>query len=81
MALGDKIEKNKSINHWSQSRQNDYYKGVKDFIEWLLSNDKYAACTIDTDDNCIVCDVGLVEDMYTVSIDELLKEFQKEKQL
>lgn len=76
MALGDGIGRNKGINHWSQSRQNDYYRGVKDFIEWLLSNDKYAACTIDTDENCIVCDVGFVEDMYTVSTDELLKEFQ-----
>lgn len=80
MALGDGIGRNKGINHWTQSRQDTYYRGVKDFIEWLLSNDKYAACTIDTDDNCIVCDVGLIEDMYTVSVDELFKEFQKEKQ-
>ena len=40
---------------------------------------KYTACTIDTDDNCIVCDIGLIEDMYTVSEDELFKEFKKEK--
>ena len=79
MALGDGIGRNKGVNHWAQSRQNDYYRGVKDFIEWLLSNDKYAACTIDTDDNCIVYDIGLIEDMYTVSEDELFKEFKKEK--
>ena len=79
MALGDGIGRNKGINHWSQQRQNDYYRGVKDFVKWLLSNDKYAACMIDTDDNCIVCDVGLVEDMYTVSTDELFAEFQQYK--
>lgn len=43
MALGDGIGRNKGMNHWTQSRQNDYYRDVKDFIEWLLSNDKYAA--------------------------------------
>ena len=80
MALCDGIRRNKGINHWSQSRQNTYYRGAKEFIEWLLSNDKYSACSIDTDDNCIICDVGIVEDMHTVSADELFKEFQKEKQ-
>lgn len=79
MALGDGIGRNKGVKHWSLSRQNDYYRGVKDFIEWLLSNDKYGACMIDTDVNCIVCDVGLIEDMYTVSTDELFKEFQYSK--
>ena len=81
MALGDGIGRNKGIKHWSQSRQNDYYRGAKDFIEWLLSNDKYAACMIDTDENCIVCDVGLIEDMYTVSTDELIKQFQDSRQI
>ena len=52
---------------------------AKDFIEWLLSNDKYGACMIDTDENCIVCDVGLIEDTHTVSTDELFKEFQDSK--
>lgn len=60
-----------------ENKQNDYYKGAKDFIEWLLTNDKYAACTIDTDEECILCEVGLTKDMWTKSADELLKEFQK----
>ena len=55
---------------------NDYYKGARDFIKWLLTNDKYAACIIDTDEECIICDVGLTEDMWVKSADELLKEFQ-----
>lgn len=79
MALGDGIGRNNGVNHWAQSRQHDYYRGARDFIEWLLSNDKYAACTIDTDENCILCDVGFVEDIYTVSAEDLVKEFQKEK--
>jgi hypothetical protein len=53
----------------------DYYKGAKDFIEWLLTNDKYAACTIDTDEACILCDVGLTKDMWTESVDEVFEEF------
>lgn len=54
-----------------------YCEGASDFIEWLLTNDKYAACTIDTDEECILCEVGLTKDMWTKSADELLKEFQK----
>ena len=55
----------------------NYYKGARDFIEWLLCNDKYAACTIDTDEECILCEVGLIKDMWFESVDELFKEFQK----
>ena len=76
MALGDGIGREKGINYWKQSRQNDYYKGAQDFIEWLLTNDKYSACTIDTDEQNIFCEVGLVEDMWTVSADDLIKEFK-----
>lgn len=79
MALGDGIGRNKGVNYWSQSRQNDYYHGVKDFIEWLLHNDEYAACMIDTDENCIVCEVGLTEDNYIVSINELFEDFKNSR--
>lgn len=59
--------------------KNDYYKGARDFIEWLLTNDKYSACTIDTDEEYILCEVGLIEDMWTESADELFKEFKKSR--
>lgn len=76
MALGDGIGRNKGVKNWKQTRQNDYYQGAKDFIEWLLSNDKYAACEIDTDEKCIVSNIGFIKDNWSVSSDELLKEFQ-----
>jgi hypothetical protein len=60
------------------NKSNDYYKGAKDFIEWLLTNDKYSACTIDTDEACILCDVGLTKDMWTEPADKVFKEFAKE---
>lgn len=58
---------------------NDYYKGARDFVKWLLTNDKYAACTIDTDEECIFCGIGLIKDNWIESADELFKEFQKSK--
>lgn len=79
MSLGDGIGRNKGVSCWKQLRQNDYYKGARDFIEWLLTNDKYAACTIDTDEEYILCEAGLIEDNWTESADELFKEFQKSK--
>lgn len=79
MALGDGIGRNKGVNHWVESRQNDYYKGASDFIKWLLTNDKYAACMIDTDEECIRSDVGFIKDMWTESADELFKEFKKSR--
>ena len=75
MALGDGIGRNKGVNNWKQSRQNDYYKGARDFIEWLLTNDKYAACMINFDEECrLICDVMWIE-----SVDELFKEFRKSR--
>lgn len=62
-----------------QGTQNDYLRGAKDFIEWLLTNDKYAACTIDTDENKIFSDCGFVEDYWEVTAEELLKEFEQSK--
>lgn len=79
MSLGDGIGRNRGVSHWKESRQNDYYKGARDFIEWLLTNDKYSACTIDTDEECILCEVGLTEDNWAESADELFKEFQKSR--
>ena len=81
MALGDGIGRNKGVNAWIQKRQNDYCKGAEEFIEWLLNDSSYSACEIDTDDNCIVCDTGLVEDNYISTKDDLLKEFKKYKLL
>jgi len=78
MALGDGIGRNKGINHWKQSRQNDYYNGAKDFIKWLLTNDKYAACIIDTDEECIRSEAGFIEDIWEESLDELFNEFKKQ---
>lgn len=79
MALGDGIGRNKGVKHWSQGRQNDYFRGAKDFIEWLLTNDKYAACTIDTDENKIFSDCGFTEDYWEINAEELLKEFKQSK--
>ena len=76
MGLGDGVGRNKSAKHWINSRQRDYFKGVEDFSKWLLSNEKYTACQIDTDENCIFSDVGLTEDNYIISIPELLEEFK-----
>lgn len=81
MSLGDEIGRNQGVNGWVQKRQNDYCKGVEEFIEQLLTNSNYAACTIDTDDNCIVCDIGLTEDNYISSKDDLVREFKQYKQL
>lgn len=61
------------------SDRNDYCEGAKDFVKWLLTNDKYAACTIDTDEECVLCEVGLTKDMWTESSDELFKQFIGEK--
>lgn len=81
MALGDGIGRNKGVQAWTQQRQNDYCKGAEEFIEWLLSDSNYSACMIDTDDNCIVCDVGLIEDNYISDKEDLIKEFKKFKKL
>ena len=72
MSLGDGIGRNKGIAHWSYGRQRDYFTGAESFIKWLLSNEKYSACMIDTDERGIV----LAKDNFTVSIDELLAEFK-----
>lgn len=76
MALGDGIGRNKGVAHWSDGRQKDYFAGAESFLKWLLSNEKYSACVIDTDDHCIFNDVGLVEDYHDISIEELLAEFK-----
>lgn len=51
MALGDGIGRNKGVHTWIQQRQNDYCKGAKEFIEWLLNNSNYAACMAGYDVN------------------------------
>ena len=76
MSLGDGIGRNKGVAHWSYGRQRDYFTGAEDFVEWLLSNEKYSACLIDTNEHCIFNDVGLIKDNFTISIDELLAEFK-----
>ena len=77
MALGDGIGRNKDVAHWKESRQRDYYTGAREFIEWLLSNDKYSACEIDADENLIVSNVGLVKDRWTINAKELIEEFER----
>lgn len=53
----------------------EYAKGVMDFIEWLLSNDKYNACEINTGNNTIDKNIGLIADRWHVGKGELFREF------
>jgi hypothetical protein len=76
MSLGDGIGRNKGVVNWINSRQRDYFNGAEAFVKWVLSNEKYSACVIDTDEHCIVNDVGLIEDIAIVSADELLEDFK-----
>lgn len=78
MALGDGIGRSKDVSHWSYRRQHDYCDGAKAFMDWLLLNEKYSACLIDTDEKGIFNDVGLMEDNYFVSGKELFEEFKKD---
>ena len=81
MALGDGIGREKGVSHWSYGRKRDFCLGAEAMLSMLVTDSKFAACVLDTDENRIINDCGFIADMEIYSIEDIMEYFRKEKKL
>lgn len=85
MALGDGIGRNKGVSHWCYQRKRDYVQGAEAMLRYLLSDSKFAACMLDTDNHVVINNVidndGLLKSQKIYSFEEVVQEFRKETKL
>lgn len=81
MALGDGIGREKGVSNWSNGRKRDFLLGAEAMISMLVTDSKFSACVLDTDENRIINDCGFIADMEIYSIEDIMEYFRKEKKL